>query len=352
MAPPSETSDAQDTDWNKEIHKWQHGIDVAKATQEDLDIYTQAKTHEYKLYSKVDSDLWDLFQDDFKDFDKSVFTQVARRHLQELRTCLRVRGVFVPKNSKNKTIPQTLYNTAQEEEQHEWTEEDINELLQDFDVTTVRSVRLTRRLQKVQIPGSASTSRNTPLYTPQTQARAGSLPPLHTAPAQPPVDRTAQPPLTQRSYGREIAEITKMYTEEQKYSGSGEDESLDHKLTIFYDICSRVDLPQELYVKAFPAMLKGLAQDHFYNDQLSQRTVEDICNNLRNFFEGPGYHRKNLDRWNGVTLASVIAKTENATKTTYECLQLLINTLRKLQYGLAPDLQSTGFLHNKLVTAY
>ena len=77
MAPPSVTSDAQDTDWNKEIHKWQHGIDVVKATQEDLDVYTQAKTHEYELYNKVDSDLWDLFQDDFKDFDKNVFTRVA-----------------------------------------------------------------------------------------------------------------------------------------------------------------------------------------------------------------------------------------------------------------------------------
>jgi hypothetical protein len=57
MAPLSKASDAQDTDWNKEIHKWQHGIDVAKATQEDLDMYAQAKTHEYEIYSKVDSDL-------------------------------------------------------------------------------------------------------------------------------------------------------------------------------------------------------------------------------------------------------------------------------------------------------
>jgi hypothetical protein len=57
MAPLLEASFAQDTDWNKEIHKWQHGIDVAKATQEDLDMYAQVKTHEYEIYSKVDSDL-------------------------------------------------------------------------------------------------------------------------------------------------------------------------------------------------------------------------------------------------------------------------------------------------------
>jgi hypothetical protein len=32
MAPLLEALDAQDTDWNKEIHKWQHSIDAAKAT--------------------------------------------------------------------------------------------------------------------------------------------------------------------------------------------------------------------------------------------------------------------------------------------------------------------------------
>jgi hypothetical protein len=148
-----------------------------------------------------------------------------------------------------------------------------------------------------------------------------------------------------------ISEVVKMITEEQKYSGSGEDESLDHKLTIFYDICARVNLPQELYVRAFPALLKGLAQDHFYNNKLSQRNLDDMCTNLKNFFEGPGYHRRNLDKWNTITLSTVTAEAENSTKSTQECLQLLINKLRKLQYGLTPNLRTTEFLHNKLVTA-
>jgi hypothetical protein len=102
-------------------------------------------------------------------------------------------------------------------------------------------------------------------------------------------------------------------------------------------------------MKAFPTMLKGLAQDHFYNNQLSSRTLEEVCTNLRNFFEGPGYHRRNLDEWNSTTLASTIAK--NPEKTTYENVQLLINKLRQLQYGLSPALRNTEFLHNKLVTA-
>ena len=39
--------------------------------------------------------------------------------------------------------------------------------------------------------------------------------------------------------------MAKMYTEELKYAGNGD--SLDDKLVIFYDICSRAD---------------GFAQDH------------------------------------------------------------------------------------------
>ena len=37
-------------------------------------------------------------------------------------------------------------------------------------------------------------------------------------------------------YSKEIANTTKIYTEEQKYSGINK--SLDYKLIIFYDICN------------------------------------------------------------------------------------------------------------------
>ena len=144
MVPPSETSNTQDKDWNKEIHKWQHSIDVAKAAQEDLDMYTQAKTHKYELYNKVDSDLWDLFQDDFKDFDKNIFTRVARRHLQELRTCLRGRGVYVAPNGKRTTIAQTLFDVIAEEEQHEWTDDEIQEVC--TLMGTIKSMNLRYRI--------------------------------------------------------------------------------------------------------------------------------------------------------------------------------------------------------------
>ena len=43
-------------------------------------------------------------------------------------------------------------------------------------------------------------------------------------------------PTTITSYGKEIANAAKIYIEEQKYNSINE--SLNYKLTIFYDICN------------------------------------------------------------------------------------------------------------------
>jgi hypothetical protein len=125
---------------------------------------------------------------------------------------------------------------------------------------------------------------------------------------------------------KQISEVAKIYTEEQKYDGTNG--SFDHKYVIFIDICQRVELPSTALARAFPTMLKGLALDQYYTNNLSSRTLDDACNSLKVFFEGLGYHRRNLDEWNSTTLATVIAK--NLGKTTYENVQELINTLRKL----------------------
>jgi hypothetical protein len=84
-----------------------------------------------------------------------------------------------------------------------------------------------------------------------------------------------------------------MYTDKQKYSGV--DESFNYKLRIFYNICKRSGLPPAGYTKAFLTMLKGLTQNNYYNYKLSRRLFSNICTYFCDFFEGPGYHYKNLD---------------------------------------------------------
>ena len=52
--------------------------------------------------------------------------------------------------------------------------------------------------------------------------------------------------------------------EDNKYSG--EDDNFDFKLIIFYDLCSKADVPQEAKAKAYPIMLRGLVLDHYYTN--------------------------------------------------------------------------------------
>jgi hypothetical protein len=86
--------------------------------------------------------------------------------------------------------------------------------------------------------------------------------------------------------------VVKMYTDSQKYNRVSK--SFDFKLAIFKDICRRAGLQPDSYIIAFSTMLKGLAQDHYYNCGLSAKTYLEACTYIQNFFKGPEFYRKNL----------------------------------------------------------
>jgi len=88
--------------------------------------------------------------------------------------------------------------------------------------------------------------------------------------------------------------VAKIYTDSEKYDGIGD--SFDFKLTIFRDICQRSGLPVKGYIIAFPTMLKGLVQQHYYNSALLTKTFDTACAYIRNFFKGQEYYRKNLTK--------------------------------------------------------
>ena len=55
-----------------------------------------------------------------------------------------------------------------------------------------------------------------------------------------------------------------MYIEDNKYSR--EDDNFNFKLTIFYNFCSRANIPQEAKVKAYPIILCSLALNYYYTN--------------------------------------------------------------------------------------
>ena len=95
-------------------------------------------------------------------------------------------------------------------------------------------------------------------------------------------------------YNKKVATIIKIYTDDQEYDRVSD--SFDFKLTIFYNICKRSGLPPEGYIVAFPSILEGHAQDHFYNSNLESRPFTKACNYIQQFFKGLEYYHKNLTK--------------------------------------------------------
>src|SRR6266576_2639233 len=107
----------------------------------------------------------------------------------------------------------------------------------------------------------------------------------------------------------------KIYTEDNKYSR--EDNNFNFKLTIFHNLYSRANIPQEAKAKAYPIILRGLALNHYYTN-LKNVTItllfDQIYNATYHYFKGPKYRRGILGQWNLITLKSVISKSKNTSK--------------------------------------
>ncbi len=58
-------------------------------------------------------------------------------------------------------------------------------------------------------------------------------------------------------------------------------------------------------------MLKGLAQDFYYNNRLLDHLFINSYEKLRTFFEPPEYLRANLNKWNSITLNTMASKHPN-----------------------------------------
>ncbi|KAI6247044.1 hypothetical protein HI914_05111 [Erysiphe necator] len=185
---------------------------------------------------------------------------------------------------------------SNKENSHEWTLDEINAAADSFSIA-ILSPKLLKQLEnnsslenKSELVDNKIKNKNeikSEYLTPKS-------PPTHISIDQIP-QISSQCFLTK--YNKEIANLSKSYEAEQKYGGTGD--NIDHKITIFYHLCARNGIPEEAHAMALSVM----AIEH-----------------LRNFFEGPGYNRANLDEWNWIPLMTVI--NSNPGKPVLECLKV------------------------------
>ena len=106
-----------------------------------------------------------------------------------------------------------------------------------------------------------------------------------------------------------------MYIEELKYNSINS--SFNYKLIIFYNIYNRSNIPQKAYNKALLIILTGLALNQYFNNRLSNFLFEDTCKYLYSFFKGPGLERKNLSKWNIISLKTIMDKNIDKLTSDY-----------------------------------
>jgi negative regulator of genetic competence, sporulation and motility len=100
-------------------------------------------------------------------------------------------------------------------------------------------------------------------------------------------------------YDRELANLAKLYSDEAKYNE--ENDNFSFKLTMFNDMCDRVDVSSKAKLKAFFTMLKKLALNYYYANMTSKNknhsiTFDDVCASMMNYFEDVEYKRSILNK--------------------------------------------------------
>jgi hypothetical protein len=307
--------------------RWGEGIDLKATNKKELFEFLLFKDLEFQYHDFQDDDLWEAFKDDFKDFTLQNLKTCDRNSLRSFKGMLRQRGVWV-QDDRTISTAEALYNTLQEKEPSQWPEADIKDHLDKYQKFTSRRLgRYNRGGHLGEHDRAPDDSKDNVLRTPN------------------------------QSFGRELANLAKLYTDEMRYSG--EKDHFDYKLTIFNDLCNRADIPgdrDDIRIKAYPTMLRGLALDYYYTT--IQRAVKDfaptfdqVCEATRRYFEGPEYKRGIQSQWNSTTLQSVMNKPENGGKSTQDCLHLLVKDLRHLQHGLPKELGSETIFRDKLIEA-
>jgi hypothetical protein len=252
-----------DTPWKPLRKRWDRGIDTSTATEEDLDDYVEAKAIIYEREQLCDTVLWEVFKIDFRSFTLEVLNRVNSIALYRLRSCLQRGGVFIAPTTQTegsdvrKTIVSTMKDTIKEGIKHKWTEEDVESvretlegtepvfsrvlarggLLKNLDVcyaTNCANISsLTLSTSRVNIPSVSNPDnppnrpQNLPTPTPEPQSYPllNSLPPTIVADIQP--QPQPQPVLRPVDIAKQISEIARIITEEQKLP----EEALDKIVT-------------------------------------------------------------------------------------------------------------------------
>ncbi len=104
---------------------------------------------------------------------------------------------------------------------------------------------------------------------------------------------------------------------------------------IFYDKCKRVELLSHAYIQSAFVMLSSQALIHYYSNQLQlSNDFFDFCINIKSAFEESEWQRRNLIRWQIISISNVVAVNQSQSLFLSECLQKMCLEMNVIQREL------------------
>lgn len=209
-----------------------------------------------------DEALWENYCDHFEDWTKEVFVLCSKQALTDLRDYLRENGVFVYK-ARGASKVDELAKVISEPLQHIWSKEEIQYQIDSSNTfnSKYNPITVAKTSRKLLSPDRQSTIRGD-----ITNSQGDYKPLIPAIENQPAIEdsfylhnNSSNADFKGPQFGRELSNLSKIYKDDMLYSGG--DDSLDLKLRMFKDLCTKAQIPKSGYSEAFSSMLTGTARN-------------------------------------------------------------------------------------------
>ncbi|KAI1000055.1 hypothetical protein K3495_g8142 [Podosphaera aphanis] len=102
-------------------------------------------------------------------------------------------------------------------------------------------------------------------------------------------------------------------------------------------------------MRAFSAMLSGIALSHYHSINLAESTFEEAIHEIRALCESENYFELAQAKWNEISLSFIVQ--ENHSKSVSECFTIMNSRLRQLRTELPVKLRTVAFIRSKILFA-
>jgi hypothetical protein len=119
---------------------------------------------------------------------------------------------------------------------------------------------------------------------------------------------------------------------------------------IFYDKCRRARLSSHAYIQDVSIMLSNQTLIHYYSNQLQlNHDFFDFCISIKNAFEESEWQRRNLIKWQIISISNVVAINQSQDLFLSECLQKMCLEMNIIQKELDLVFYDSIHLRKKII---